>query len=1023
MYNRILVLVVLFIAPQLAYATNYYINPELGRDSWAGNLAVPADTNGPWQTLNRLATASLLPGDAVYLACGATWNETLRIKGSGTPEAPIVISGGPGACDVPPAIDGAVAIPGHMWKQHSGSIYRARLPIEYISNPSLSTDTDGWKFWAPRNDASMSLDSACSESPLPCMEFVSGTGAGNSVATSNNFPIVAGVDYSAKAQVKAPAGVPVKFVIRRGGPSFESFTADQVVPGSGSWQTVRFAFRATRTAPNARFDIEVPGGQIKINVREVHMQRVLALDNLIGAFVDDFGIRPAHHPNFGQVSTNPDSPFAQIAAAGGKTIVDTDGLPLPPHASLTPGLGISIRTRPWTMEERKVASISGTRLILDRTTFDPIQRGYGYFLTGALWMLDSPGEWYFDASKGDLYVWMPDGAEPGNRVSFSSLLTGVNLRGKGYIELTGFQISHVGTGALLGAASTNNIRLRNMTISEVADYGIEADGCQGCKVEHSTIARTGLDAVKALVSASGFSITDSLVTGSGALTRTDGWRKLPRPARAAINVGMNANISRNQIIDTANNGLFLGTKSTAEKNLVRRACLSFNDCAAIYGNFAGPNSSILGNVVDDVPGSLIGIPETLPNHVAGIYLDDGGAGFIVQENTVQGADYGIKVHNTIDSTLAENLIFGSRRFPLRMEEDTSIRRSSGDLHGNRVESNHFIPIASGPNVSLHSIIGDTDDFATFYGNRYSALISARVISEASPSGGASYTLAEWMAKGQDARARAKEPAGYASFLSAGANIIPNGSLSNGYTGWTWWSQVAPFPQGAVSDCSFGRCLQVTAGGSTSVFSSPNFSVTEGEWYRVTFDAAALQGNQAVTVRVRRSGGGPFAYEPLMPAGDSFLLSTDWRRYSFLFRALKTALANDPTIGNKGARVDFEIFQPGSSIHIARLEMVPLTLSQSAQQLRLQLNTSTDSAVVSCSSSDEDSGLCDKFAYMDDDSAVDWSSLIDPLSGKALYTRDMTLVDADGDGVADSQDTCTDTAPGAAVNASGCAFDQ
>ena len=251
------------------------------------------------------------------------------------------------------------------------------------------------------------------------MEFVSGKGTGYSVAISNNFPLTAGVNYSTSVQINAPAGTRLRLAIRRGGPTYESLGADQFVTASGTWQTVRFTFRAARSAPNARFDIEIPNGRIRTNLREVHVRRVMPAGDVISAFVDGAAVRSAHHPNFGRTGVDPNSPYGAIASAGGKTTVDIEGLPLPVGAGLTPGIGVSIRTDNFVLEERHVARVAGSLLTLDQNTQYSIKPGYGYFLTGALWMLDSPGEWYFDSSTGDLYIQMPEGGAPGGRVSFS----------------------------------------------------------------------------------------------------------------------------------------------------------------------------------------------------------------------------------------------------------------------------------------------------------------------------------------------------------------------------------------------------------------------------------------------------------------------------------------------------------------------------------------------------------------------------------------------------------------------------
>lgn len=1023
---KLLFLIALIACQPFGYATTYYIDSERGNDFWTGKLPTAASTSsmeGPWQTLNRLATAAMVPGDSVYLACGSTWNETLRVTSSGTSAAPILISAGPDTCETPPAIEGAVVIPSHMWTQYKGAIYRARLPIEYISNPGLSENVNGWSIWSRDNDASISLDSTCSGSPLPCMEFVSGAETGYSIAISNNFPLSAGVNYSTSVQIRAPAGTRVKFAIRRGGPTYESLVADQFITASGSWQTIRFTFAAARSAPNARFDIEIPNGRIRTNLREAHVRRVMPTGDVISTFIDGAAVRRAHHPNFGRTGADPDSPYGVIASAGGKTTLDIEGLTLPPEASLTPGLGVSIRTDNFALEERGVARVSGNLLTLDKNTQYPIKSGYGYFLTGALWMLDAPGEWYFDSSTGDLYIWMPEGGSPGGRVSFSSLEVGVNLRSKAHVDLVGLDIRRVGVGVQISTA--RSVQLRNLAITETANHGIEADSSISCTVEQSSIINTGLDAIKAVGGGTtGFIISDSSVIDSGTLDRTDSWRKLPRPARAAINVGPNATISRNQVIGAANNGMFLGHNSTVENNHVSRSCVILNDCGGIYSNFAGTNTSISGNVVDNISGGLAGLQANAFSQTAGIYLDEHATDVQVRGNTVTGADYGVQIHDAYRSTVAGNLLFGNRRYQLWIQEQAAKLRSGGDTFGNKVESNLMVPTTGGPSVLMESEIGDTGDFASFQNNHYSALISPRPVSESWPNGSASYNLEEWMAKGQDAGARVTQPGGYASFLTSGGTIVPNGNFTNGATGWTWWNETAPYARVSLRDCEVGPCLEITAGGSPSLLASPNFSITAGQWYRVSFDAAASHPGQPINVLVRRERGGTAGYEALMPAAESFSGSTGWQRYSFLYRASKTVIASDLSPGGeKGARIDFERIQPGSSLRVAKLEIVPLTPSQAALQLRLQLNASRESNSVSCAPADEAAALCDKFIYVKDGSRVDWGASVQPRSGNVIYTRDTSLVDTDRDGIADVQDACPETRESTAVNARGCGLDQ
>jgi parallel beta-helix repeat protein len=1020
--RTLLFFIALTAGQQLAHATNYYIDSERGSDFWNGKLPTAAggsSANGPWQTLSRLATASLVPGDTVYLACGSTWNETLRVASSGTSAAPIVISADPGSCENPPVIDGAVAIPSHMWTQYKGSIYRAQVSsIEHIANPRLSANLDGWTSWSPEHDASMSLDTACSGSPAPCMAYTSGSSSG--IIISNNFPLAGGMKYTASALIKAPAGTPLKLVIRRGGPTYESFVPEQYVKGSGMWQTVSFTFVAAKSAPNARFDFEVQAGRAKVNLREVHVRRVLPSANMVGVFVDGAGVRGSHHPNFGQVGTDANSPFAKIATAGGTTIVDTAGLPLPANASLATGLGITIRTQPWRMEERKITAVAGSRLTLDTPTGDTIRAGFGYFLTGALWMLDSPGEWFFDSSTGYLYIWMPGNSAPENRVSFSSLAAGADLRKKSYLNVSGIDVRRVGTGVM--ASMANTLHLQNVALAEIMEYGIDADGCQACTIERSTIAKIGVDAIKAVGGATtGFTVSDNTVTESGASTATEGWRRLPRPSVAAITVGPNAQITRYKVLDAASNGIILGTNSTAADNYVTRICTSFNDCAGIYLNYRGNHSSITRNVVESILGNVAGLPDYWEIHAVGIYLDDGTTNAQITDNTVTNAEYGIQLHNANSSTVSRNRMIGNRRYQLWLQEQTTKVRASGDIFGNKIESNLFVPAAGGPNVFMESEIGNTEDFATFSNNHYSALFSERLVGERWSTGSASYNLDEWQVKAQDINSKVTQPTGYASFLSSGTNIVPNGNLINSWTGWTKWNPAAPYARFDLLPCSFGPCLQFTAGGSASLMSSPNFSVTGGQWYRVTFDAATSQEWQPIYALVRRGGGGSAAYEPLVPVAETFPGSTTWRRYSFLFQATKTVTANDPLTRELGARIDFDRVQPGTSVTVANLEIVAINPTKAALKIRPLVNPDDSDADVQCPASDAAADLCDKFIYLKDNSTVSWPANLGPRSGEAVYTRDTSLSDTDGDGVANIEDACPTTPPKVAVNARGCGF--
>ena len=80
-------------------------------------------------------------------------------------------------------------------------------------------------------------------------------------------------------------------------------------------------------------------------------------------------------------------------------------------------------------------------------------------------------------------------------------------------------------------------------------------------------------------------------------------------------------------------------------------------------------------------------------------------------------------------------------------------------------------------------------------------------------------------------------------------------MSAGTAGWTPWNDTAPLATVWTTPCGAAACLEVAAGATMSLVASPAFSVQAKSWYRVSFDVKSSAGSQALTVLVRRGGGG------------------------------------------------------------------------------------------------------------------------------------------------------------------------
>jgi uncharacterized repeat protein (TIGR01451 family) len=107
-----------------AAGTTYYVSSSGGSDDNDGlsDLA-------PFETIARVNTLDLEPGDRVLFKCGDTWQaEQLVIAASGTESDPILFGSYPQGCADKPILSGSLPITG--WTVHAGDVYRAALSTD-----------------------------------------------------------------------------------------------------------------------------------------------------------------------------------------------------------------------------------------------------------------------------------------------------------------------------------------------------------------------------------------------------------------------------------------------------------------------------------------------------------------------------------------------------------------------------------------------------------------------------------------------------------------------------------------------------------------------------------------------------------------------------------------------------------------------------------------------------------------------------------------------------------------------------
>ena len=874
----------------------YYVDSKLGSDTNTG-LAAVAGTGGagPWRSLAKVATAALIPGDTVLLACGNVWNETLKLATSGTATSPITVGSFPAGCSTQPTIDGSQTIAAGAWTLHQGNIYKAALA-------------------------------------------------------------------TAPLQVSATAGF----------------------------------------------------------------------------------MTQAHHPNRGFDATQLDSLYVRNAVTSDKTLINnrqvstyvTTGtdLKLPAGATLTAGTKIRIRTNAWTLDERDINAVNGTRLSLSTPTSYPVDAGWGFYLLGQLWMLDSAGEWHYDATSKQLYAWMPDNSAPAANLQATQLATGVDLAARAYIALDNLKVRRVGTG--INLRKSTGVVVRNSRIEDTTGLGIDASGSSAVIVTANTLLRSGTDAVlgqdDVIASATTMQVTNNTISDSGVVMNGTTAASLPVRGRAAIRAGVSALVSGNSVSNTNYIGIQAGASSTVSNNVLAGTCAVLDDCGAIYASSANNKSVISGNLVQNSRGALAGkAPLSAYTQAQGIYLDESASGVTVSGNTVVDADNGVQVHVSANNVIKDNKLYGNRISQLWLQETRNTDNVNGDVFGNVITGNQIVATSAGAKgLYLDTTVVDTSRFGSFDFNRYLDSVYPVMAIDRTPLLRSERTLAQWKAatagglpRNLDTNGTGTSQTRFASVLVNGGSIVPNGNLATSLSGWAGWNQTSPLGYLVREACSPGWCARYVTGGSSGLVSSPNFSVVAGTWYRMSIDVATGADSQPVNLVVRRGGGGTNGYESLSDRALNITGNRAWTRYSVMFKATKTVNAADPITKDLGARLDIQNIAIGQVVSVSNVELVPITPADALTRSDILVNAGNNATQASCPTAASQPALCTIYVRLSDYQPVTWPYYLPARSAEIVYTRDARLVDSDGDGIPDGQDQCPLTPAGAGVNSRGCALGQ
>ena len=273
--------------------------------------------------------------------------------------------------------------------------------------------------------------------------------------------------------------------------------------------------------------------------------------------------------------------------------------------------------------------------------------GQRYYFLNVLEELDSPGEWYLDATGGKLYFWPPADIDSAKAV-----------------------VSVVGE-PLVRADEASYVDIEALTLEFGRDKAVAISGGRGCRVRDCTIRNMGSDAVSiqggrehAVLGCEVYDVGDAGIRASGGDRKTltpaghviDGnhlhhigrWSKCYVPPVEATGVGIR--VSHNLIHDLPHCGiLFTGNDHVIEFNEIHHIAQETGDVGAIY---AGLNWTYLGNVIrfnyiHDIRGMSPGANA--------VYLDGLISGTVVYGNIFYNVQLAVAIgggrHNIIENNV------------------------------------------------------------------------------------------------------------------------------------------------------------------------------------------------------------------------------------------------------------------------------------------------------------------------------------------------------------------------------------
>ena len=365
------------------------------------------------------------------------------------------------------------------------------------------------------------------------------------------------------------------------------------------------------------------------------------------------------------------------------------------------GATIVWRAEDWLILSATVADYDRGLLRISR----PPEENFGFpvnsnlYLEGQRWMLNSPGEWFYQ--QGQLYIWPQDDRSPEGRTWAAPRAAGIDAQGSSHVTVEGITV-------FLANRGIDGSNSRHLTVRDTRIINSEEDamliGGSGARISRVHVEGTVQHGIRANDDAVDVRITDSVFNDIGMLG-------MPKRSKGAIIFEQSQGqvIARNTISRAGYLGIRVFRDAIVEGNRIEKVCLRLTDCGGIYTAARDRlplRTRIVNNHISRIDGRWS----------YAIYLDDFANSVVVSNNQSLANPSGMQLHNGFNNIVSDNLFKDSTYQHLLFNETSSL----GAVHGNQVIKNKFISLSGVPTFRLWSGRGGDhlSRFATFEQNQY-----------------------------------------------------------------------------------------------------------------------------------------------------------------------------------------------------------------------------------------------------------------------------------------------------------------